>query len=617
MRHLSARACTGTKNRGTSCTLLALSSHRMQDKRAWSCRKFLTSSTTRYCYDHRGNVTKKIYQEIGKDAQVTEYGYTLADRLAIIVYPSGAVVTYTRNALGQVQGVSWAPNASAQPVDIVASTTYAPFGPLTSITYGNGRSQIRAYDLDYAIDAISSTPAGALTLDFEVDVMGNIVEVSDSLGQATPDRVYTYDAMHRLTKAETGATPPAPLEAYTYNPTGDRLSASLNGNSPDIYTYVPATHRLASVGATVRTYDESGNTLTGISSGHSLAYDDRKRLRQSMNPASTATYRYNGRGERIGKSVSYGSVEMATTFAYDEGGRLLGEYGAPGNLLAEYVYLDDMPIAVIKDGAPKYIEVDHLGTPRQVIEPSINTVLWMWEMTGSTFGSNEVNEDVDGDGTGLVLNLRFPGQYFDAEAGLHYNSRRDYDSTVGRYVQADPIGLIGGRNLYSYVSNVPLTLIDPDGLQQSFAFSYPDESESSFLCRVGGALRDCSKRTGTECCTTICTDPSGTRLAAPVPDESPSHISCATTKACPPGYSAASSCGRQIHTHSPRPFAPNEYDIKVVRARGVSVGPSNRLWPNNPEEPSPFDNNACLATPSGKIKYRDEQGNTSQVCACP
>lgn len=236
---------------------------------------------------------------------------------------------------------------------------------------------------------------------------------------------------------------------------------------------------------------------------------------------------------------------------------------------------------------------------------------------GRTFGANGADEDADGDGTGFVLNLRFPGQYFDAGTGLHYNIQRDYQSSIGRYVQADPIGLMGGRNLYAYVSNVPLTLIDPDGLQQSFTWSNPDESESSFLCRVGGALRDCSKRTGKECCTTICADASGTRFAAPVPDESPSHISCGTTKTCPPGYSATSSCGRQIHTHSSKPFVPNQHDIRVVRARQVSVGSSNRLWPNKPEDPSEFDNNTCLATPSGKIKYRDEQGNVSEVCACP
>jgi RHS repeat-associated protein len=65
-------------------------------------------------------------------------------------------------------------------------------------------------------------------------------------------------------------------------------------------------------------------------------------------------------------------------------------------------------------------------------------------------------------------NLRFPGQYFDAETGLHYNWHRYYDPSTGRYISADPIGLDGGMNLYLYTGANPVNFIDPMGLDSSW-----------------------------------------------------------------------------------------------------------------------------------------------------
>ncbi len=108
-----------------------------------------------------------------------------------------------------------------------------------------------------------------------------------------------------------------------------------------------------------------------------------------------------------------------------------------------------------------YIYADHLNTPR-VITDATNKIVWRWD--SGPFGADAANEDPDGDGQKFRYNLRFPGQYYDRETGLHYNYFRDYDPSTGRYVEADPIGLEGGLNLYGYANQNPLSFTDPLGL---------------------------------------------------------------------------------------------------------------------------------------------------------
>jgi len=257
-----------------------------------------------------------------------------------------------------------------------------------------------------------------------------------------------YDPLYRLTTSQTGGTSPSPLENYTYDKTGDRTSAALGGNAATTYTYTAGTHRLQSVGAASRSYDANGNTQT--LNGQTLIYDDRNRLAS----AGTSTYAYNGKGERLRKVVN----GAATTFTYNEGGQLLGEYA--NGTAQEYLYLDGLPVGIAFSGGLFYVEADHLGTPRVVVQPGAttasDTALWKWDFFGNTFGSDSPN--IQG------FNLRFPGQYFDAETGLNYNYFRDYDPTTGRYVESDPIRLDGGIDTYAYVESGPLSSTDEFGL---------------------------------------------------------------------------------------------------------------------------------------------------------
>jgi RHS repeat-associated protein len=130
----------------------------------------------------------------------------------------------------------------------------------------------------------------------------------------------------------------------------------------------------------------------------------------------------------------------------------------------EYVYLGDIPVAVFtgdSGSTANYVHADHLNTPRLVANAA-GTPVWLWDQS-EPFGNNVANENPSGLGT-FEFVLRFPGQYFDRETFLYYNYFRDYDPSLGRYVQSDPIGLEGGLNTYAYVGGNPISSTDSLGL---------------------------------------------------------------------------------------------------------------------------------------------------------
>lgn len=148
---------------------------------------------------------------------------------------------------------------------------------------------------------------------------------------------------------------------------------------------------------------------------------------------------------------------------------MLGEAehdGSGRKLRAQYyLWLDSLPLATIdadydaqgKVGNPSllYLHGDHLDTPRLATDAS-GQIAWQWQ--SDAFGRGEALSQGS-----TQVNLRFPGQYYDAESGLHYNYFRDYDPETGRYVESDPIGLSGSEHI-RICTGSPLNRIDPLGL---------------------------------------------------------------------------------------------------------------------------------------------------------
>jgi RHS repeat-associated protein len=108
-----------------------------------------------------------------------------------------------------------------------------------------------------------------------------------------------------------------------------------------------------------------------------------------------------------------------------------------------------------------YIWSDHLNTPRAITNTA-NDVVWKWD--SAPFGDTSAIDKPTVTLPAFTFNHRFPGQYYDKETGLHQNWHRDYDPSLGRYVQSDSIGLQGGTNTFLYVHANPLIYTDPHGL---------------------------------------------------------------------------------------------------------------------------------------------------------
>ncbi|MCP4403322.1 MAG: hypothetical protein GY801_39190, partial [bacterium] len=174
------------------------------------------------------------------------------------------------------------------------------------------------------------------------------------------------------------------------------------------------------------------------------------------NSNTRAEYYYDPFGRRLWKDVA----GTRTYFFYSDEG-VIAKYDASGTEIRSYGYQPDStwttdPLFLKQENGYYFYQNDHLGTPQKLVAQNGTVV---WSATYSAFGQANVEVET------ITNNLRFPGQYYDAETGLHYNFQRYYDPVTGRYVSVDPIGFDGGDvNFYRYGRSKPIDASDPNGL---------------------------------------------------------------------------------------------------------------------------------------------------------
>ena len=463
---------------------------------------------TAYAYDLNGNLLEKT--EFGADGSqlVTQYERDTAGRLLVKTLPDGINVEYVYDSLGRLISVD---DGHDHPLEFEYDrqdrliTEHQGWGTLRYGYDTCGQLQrMRLPDgskLDYhhakggALSAIDLNGApltthqftlgreqqrqqGQLTSQYHYDdqgrlqahainqqtrplylrhytyaVNGNLATVADSRhGQ----RSYYYDPLNRLTRVR--HTRNDPPESFAHDPAGNVLMQ----DRPGVATVKG--NRLLMQGDRHYDYDAFGNLIrerrgSGQKRVTEYRYDCQHRLVGVTTPdGRSASYRYDAFGRRISKTVDGNTTEF-----FWQGDHLTAE--SSREHYRSYVYEPGSfrPLAMLDGKGPRkacpfYYQLDHLGTPQELTDFGGEIV---WSAKYNAYG--KVTRLAFGGGEQLDQPLRFQGQYFDAESGLHYNRHRYYDPEVGRYLTPDPIKLAGGLNQSQYTPN-PTGWVDPLGL---------------------------------------------------------------------------------------------------------------------------------------------------------
>jgi RHS repeat-associated protein len=457
-------------------------------------------------YDERGNVVSET-RTAGAVKLTTAYAYDAASRVAAVTYPSGWTAAYSRDQMGRVTAIGAQPPGPAPPrpgrlasskslpvralpaasvplasAPVASAITYLPFGPVSGLSYGNGIVETRAFDLDYRATGIADTGAAMMQqLSYSYDAANNVTAVADGVTPGN-SQSFGYDALDRLTTAAGGYG----TFGYAYDPVGNLLTRTANDGYQSAtvnFSYAAGNNRLTALmqgGTAIRqfSYTASGNAASdlklqaGAWVGNDLHYNQDGRLATVVTePASgkasqSTSYAYDALGQRLLKQAPQG----LRFYQYDLAGHLLEEGSLANGSAAperDYIYLGNRPVAEMlpSTGALFFLHGDRLDTPQFATDTAQRAE---WKAAYQPFGTIQpviLN---------LAQNLRLPGQYADQETGYYHNGFRDYDPSLGRYLESDPIGLRGGINTYAYTSNNPIAGSDRFGLADANLYNCKD-----------------------------------------------------------------------------------------------------------------------------------------------
>jgi len=323
---------------------------------------------------------------------------------------------------------------------------------------GGSLSLSRTFNGYGEVDAQDFTVSGQNPTSWTLmrDNNGRITQKTETVDGATSHYDYTYYPMGRLMTVTKDSTL---VEEYQYDANGTRIYEmnSLRGITGRSFSYDNEDH-LLTAGTDIYQYDLDG-FLTSKTDGTDVTtydYSSRGELLSVMIPDGRfIEYVHDPLGRRIAKKVDGVTVEK---YLWQGLTRLLTVYDGSDNLLMRFEYADGrMPVAMTKGGSTYYLTFDQVGSLRIVEDASGNVVK---RIDYDSFGNI-----IDDTNPAFNVPFGFAGGLHDRETGLVRFGYRDYDPVVGRWTAKDPILFAGGdTDLYGYVLNDPVNLIDPLGL---------------------------------------------------------------------------------------------------------------------------------------------------------
>jgi len=448
------------------------------------------SGSTAYAYERRG-LLRNEDRMIGAWSSATPYAYDANGNRT-----RSGTLYYTYDASDHPSSVTRRDCPTCQALPIVTSASYLPFGPEMQLVFGNGTQQTKSYNARFQITENKLTgPAGVIAdYTYGSDAAGNVIAIHD-VTNGSFDRGFGYDDLNRLTTANTG-TALWGTGSYAYDRMGNILSETV-GSWNGTFTFVGSTSRLAGAtqpdGSSGVDYDAAGNALNGFYSRSGTEPSAGPHV--SAGPSTTREYScqnllksvtFTPGGPEPGMPCVIGPCDSSSKqFTYTYDGRNVRVHVNSSEIAPiDYVYTPELQLRLMHDASDtkefvwfnghavaqisqqslttRFTFTDPLGTP--LLQTNAAAQI-MWRAEYEPYGRLY---QLRAGGSEEEQPLRLPGQEIAAHNSVapdeHYNIFRWYQSGWGRYTQADPLGLAGSANLFTYVDENPIRFFDPVGL---------------------------------------------------------------------------------------------------------------------------------------------------------